>query len=80
MTTAASPDVVILDNQMPGRSGIEALPDLYAAGAAFVIMHTAHANQADRETAVRLGAAVIDKTGDIGLLIDAIRRAARGEI
>jgi DNA-binding NarL/FixJ family response regulator len=73
LATAARPDVVVLDNQMPGRSGVDVLPDLIAAGVRSVIMHTAHATFADQETARRLGAAIIAKGADITGLLNAIR-------
>ena len=71
-----TPDVVVLDNRMPGRSGIEALPDMLATGCGAVIMHTAHASAADQGTALRLGAALIAKGGSIDDLVTAIRGAA----
>lgn len=61
LTTATQPDVAVLDNTMPERSGIDAAPDLIAAGAHRVILHTAHASNADREIAHRLGIAIIAK-------------------
>lgn len=72
----AKPDIV-LDNQMPGRSGIDALPDLMATGVHAVIMHTAHATPADRATAIRLGAAIIAKGGNPDELVAAIRAAMK---
>jgi DNA-binding NarL/FixJ family response regulator len=73
---ATAPDVIVLDNRMPGRSGIEVLPDLLATGAVSVIMHTAHASAADQGTALRLGASVVEKGGNVDDLVVAIRGIA----
>ena len=74
-TRETHPDVIVLDNQMPGRTGVEVLPDLLAMCRA-VVMHTAHATAADRETALRLGAAIIEKGCDLDVLVSAIRDAS----
>ena len=70
------PDVIILDNQMPGRSGVEALPEMLLLCSCTVIMHTAHASPADQATALRLGAAIIAKGGSLQDLVAAIRATA----
>ena len=70
-----TPDVVVLDNRMPGMSGIDVLSDLLAMGVRSVIVYTAHVSAADEETAERLGATVLAK-GNVDDLVRAIRRAA----
>lgn len=70
------PDVVVLDNHMPGRSGIELLPDLLDLGTCAVVMYTAHVSLAERETAARLGVELCAKDGEPKELLEAIRRAA----
>jgi two-component system nitrogen regulation response regulator NtrX len=55
--TRTAPDVVLLDLALPGRSGLEALPDLMAgAPGAPVIMMSGRATLSDAVQATRLGA------------------------
>lgn len=55
-----APDLVVLDVMLPGRSGYDVLADLKADPATAdlpVLMLTARGQSADRERALRLGAA-----------------------
>jgi two-component system nitrogen regulation response regulator NtrX len=53
----AEPDVVLMDLAMPGRSGIEALPDLIAASPEVpVVMMSGRASLSDAVRATQLGA------------------------
>lgn len=52
-----APEVILLDLQLPGRSGLDVLPDLLAAAPACrVLMMTAHGSIASAVEAMRLGA------------------------
>ncbi len=52
-----APDVILLDLQLPGRTGVEVLPELVeAAPAARVVMMTAHGTIASAVAAMRAGA------------------------
>ncbi|MBP1804540.1 response regulator transcription factor [Rubellimicrobium aerolatum] len=56
---AGSPEVVVLDAMLPGRSGFDILRDLRADPATAqvpVLMLTARGQEKDRELALRLGA------------------------
>lgn len=68
------PDVIVLDNHMPGRTGIDVLPDLLGAGAGAIVMYSAHVSPAERQTAARLGVELCPKEGETKDLIEAIRR------
>jgi two-component system nitrate/nitrite response regulator NarP len=74
-------DVLVLDVQMPGGSGIHVLSELRARGDArpVVLLTAAIADEAIR-SALSLGAsAIVLKTSDPSLLIDAIDAVSRGE-
>jgi two-component system nitrate/nitrite response regulator NarL len=75
------PDVILLDNHLPGVSGIDALPALrLAAPAARILMLTVSEDEADLAGALRAGACgYLLKTMEGDALVEAIRRAARGE-
>lgn len=75
------PDVVLLDNHMPGVSGVAALPELRAAApAAIVLMLTVSEDAADLAAALQGGAAgYLLKTMDGDELGTAIRRAVAGD-
>jgi two-component system, NtrC family, response regulator AtoC len=52
-----APEVILLDLQLPGRSGLEVLPELLAAApAAKIVMMTAHGSIASAVEAMRTGA------------------------
>jgi two-component system, NarL family, nitrate/nitrite response regulator NarL len=78
---ALQPDVVLLDNHLPGATGIQALPGLKeAAPHARVILLTVSEDEADLQAALRGGAhGYLLKTIDGDLLAQAIHRSMRGE-
>jgi two-component system nitrate/nitrite response regulator NarL len=78
---ALQPDVILLDNHLPGVSGIDALPGLReAAPAARVLMLTVSEDEQDLGNALRGGAqGYVLKTVDGDELAGAIRRTMRGE-
>jgi len=75
------PDVILLDNHLPGVTGIAALAGLKeAAPGARVLMLTVSEDEADLSAALRAGAqGYVLKTIDGDVLAQAIRRTARGE-
>ena len=75
------PDVILLDNHLPGVTGIDALPGLKeAAPSARVLMLTVSEDEQDLATALRAGAhGYLLKTMDSDGLAQAIERAASGE-
>ncbi len=75
------PDVILLDNHLPGVAGIDALPGLKeAAPGARVLMLTVSEDEQDLAAALRGGAhGYLLKTMDSDGLAEAIERAARGE-
>jgi two-component system nitrate/nitrite response regulator NarL len=77
----AKPDVVLLDNHLPGVRGVDAIADLRAASpASHIVMLTVSDDEADLVAALRAGAhGYLLKTMDGAPLADAVRRAARGE-
>ncbi|MDR0225807.1 MAG: response regulator [Burkholderiaceae bacterium] len=78
---ALAPQVILLDNHLPGVRGVDAIADLrQASSASRVVMLTVSEDGQDLATALRHGAqGYLLKTIDGDLLFDAIRRAARGE-
>jgi two-component system nitrate/nitrite response regulator NarL len=75
------PDVILLDNHLPGVNGVAALPALQeAAPKARILMLTVSEDENDLAAALRSGAAgYLLKTIEGDALISAIRRAASGE-
>lgn len=75
------PDLVLLDNHLPGVSGVDALPGLReAAPAARFLMLTVSEDADDMARALRNGASgYLLKTMEGEELADAVRRAMRGE-
>ena len=75
------PDVILLDNHLPGVKGVDAIAGLREASpASRVLMLTVSEDAQDLATALRNGAqGYLLKTIDGDLLAQAIRRAARGE-
>jgi len=75
------PDVILLDNHLPGVTGIAALAGLKeAAPAAKVLMLTVSEDEADLAAALRAGAqGYVLKTIDGDMLAQAIRGTMRGE-
>jgi len=75
------PDVILLDNHLPGVSGVDALPALRgAAQGVKVLMQTVSEDEQDLAAALRGGACgYLLKTIEGDALSLAIRRAMRGE-
>ena len=75
------PDVILLDNHLPGVKGVEALPALHeAAPRAKVLMLTVSEDERDLAVALRGGACgYLLKTIEGDALSQGIRRAMRGE-
>ena len=75
------PQVILLDNHLPGASGVAALPGLKeAAPSAQVLMLTVSEDEHDLAAALRAGArGYVLKTIDGDALADAIRRTVAGE-
>jgi two-component system, NarL family, nitrate/nitrite response regulator NarL len=75
------PDLILLDNHLPGVNGVDALPALReAAPAALVLMLTVSEDEQDMATALRNGACgYLLKTMEGDALARAIVRAMRGE-
>jgi two-component system nitrate/nitrite response regulator NarL len=78
---ALLPDLILLDNHLPGATGIQALPGLKdAAPAARIILLTVSEDEQDLQAALRAGAhGYLLKTIEGDLLAQAIHRAMRGE-
>ncbi len=75
------PDLILLDNHLPGVNGVDALPALLeAAPATRIVMLTVSEDEADLASALRGGAAgYLLKTTEGDALISAIVRTVRGE-
>lgn len=78
----SQPDVVLLDNHLPGVRGVDAVAGLHAAFPQIkILMLTVSDDVADLATALRAGASgYLLKTCDIGEIVAAIRRAQHGQI
>jgi two-component system nitrate/nitrite response regulator NarL len=78
---ALQPDVVLLDNHLPGVRGVDAIGGLReAAPSAQVLMLTVSEDEGDLAAALRGGArGYLLKTVDHEVLVTAILRTARGE-
>ena len=77
----ARPDVILLDNHLPGVDGVHAIPGLRnAAPHARILMLTVSEDEIDLSVALRNGASgYLLKTVDSEVLASAIERAVRGE-
>ena len=75
------PQVILLDNHLPGASGVQTLPGLReCAPQVLVLMLTMSEDEQDLAAALRAGArGYLLKTADAEVLYEAIERAARGE-
>ena len=75
------PDLILLDNHLPGVNGVDALPALLeAVPTARVVMLTVSEDETDLSTALRNGAiGYLLKTIEGDALASAILRAMRGE-
>lgn len=77
----AEPDVLLLDVDMPGLSGVDVARRLHAEQSPVrVLAFTAHTNRAFVQGLLSAGAAgYLTKDKDPALIIDAIKAVARGE-
>ena len=78
---ALQPDLILLDNHLPGVNGVDALPALRAAlpGVRIIVL-TVSEDEADLAAALRGGAnGYLLKTMDADALVDSILRVMRGE-
>uniref|UniRef100_E6QPL3 Putative Nitrate/nitrite response regulator protein narL n=1 Tax=mine drainage metagenome TaxID=410659 RepID=E6QPL3_9ZZZZ len=82
LTSKLQPDIILLDNHLPGNRGVDAVQSLRkAAPCARVLMLTVGDDTADLGTALRAGASgYLLKVCEANDLIDAVRRAHRGEV
>ena len=78
---ALQPDVVLLDNHLPGATGIQALAELRdAAPLAKLVLLTVSEDDQDLQAALRAGAnGYLLKTIEGDVLIQSIHRVMRGE-
>lgn len=78
---ALQPDIILLDNHLPGVRGVDALPGLRAAApAARVLMLTVSEDEADLAAALRQGAnGYLLKTIEGDALLQALQRCMAGE-
>ena len=76
-----APDVVLLDNHLPGVNGVDALPSLReVVPGARILMLTVSEDAQDLAAALRSGACgYLLKTMEGDALVDAVLRAAHGE-
>jgi two-component system nitrate/nitrite response regulator NarL len=81
LAAATQPDVILLDNHLPGVRGVDALPSLLkAAPLARVVMLTVSESTGDLAAALRAGArGYLLKTVDSPALAQAIHRAMQGQ-
>ena len=81
LAPSLQPDIILLDNHLPGVAGIDAVQDLRKlAPRTRVLMLTVSEDEQDLAMALRNGAqGYLLKTIDGDLLAQAIERAARGE-
>jgi len=75
------PDVILLDNHLPGARGVDAIPSLREASpASRILMLTVSEDEEDLAAALRNGAqGYLLKTAEGDELFDAIRRCMLGE-
>lgn len=75
------PDLVLMDVEMPGSDPFEVTTDLRRARPAIkVVMLTAHVRDHYMSAAFKAGVGgYFSKTDDLGVLVDGLRRIARGD-
>lgn len=75
------PDLVLMDVEMPGSDPFEVTTDLRRARPALkVVMLTAHVRDHYMSAAFKAGVSgYFSKTDDLGVLVDGLRRIARGD-
>ncbi|MFM8462086.1 MAG: LuxR C-terminal-related transcriptional regulator, partial [Polynucleobacter victoriensis] len=81
LTESLKPDVILLDNHLPGATGIQSLPDLFlTAPDVVVLMLTVSENEEDLTLALQSGAlGYLLKTSEKDELLNGIKRAFNGE-
>jgi DNA-binding NarL/FixJ family response regulator len=81
LALAQSPDVIVLDLDMPGMDGLATAAALRAlAPCAAIVILSIHGEMAARVRALAAGAiGFVEKTGGIEPLLEAIRQAAQGK-
>ena len=81
LAAAAKPDVVLMDLQLPGKSGVETTATLVGADPSIrVLMFTSSGEDSDVLAAAKAGArGYIVKSATAHVLIDAVTRTAAGE-
>jgi CheY-like chemotaxis protein len=79
--TAWSPSLILLDLQMPGRSGLEIIGELKArVPSPIVVVFSGNSTAYHRAESLRRGADFfLDKAGDVGRLLDLLAALDRGE-
>ena len=82
LSAQLQPDLVLLDNHLPGVRGVDAVQSIrQGATQTRVLMLTVSDDSADLAAALRAGASgYLLKTCEISELVSAIRRAAQGQI
>jgi two-component system nitrate/nitrite response regulator NarL len=82
LATQLQPDIILLDNHLPGVRGVDAVESLrLASPASRVLMLTVSDDAADLGAALRAGASgYLLKTCEAEELLGGIRRAQRGEV
>ncbi len=81
LSESLKPDVILLDNHLPGATGIQSLPELFlAAPDVVILMLTVSENEEDLALALQSGAlGYLLKTSEKDDLLDGIKRAFNGE-
>lgn len=81
LAESLKPDVILLDNHLPGATGIQSLPDLFlAAPDVVVLMLTVSESEEDLALALQSGAlGYLLKTSEKDELLNGIKRAFNGE-
>ena len=81
LAESLKPDVILLDNHLPGATGIQSLPDLFlAAPDVVILMLTGSENEEDLALALQSGAlGYLLKTSEKDELLNGIKRAFNGE-
>lgn len=81
LAESLKPNIILLDNHLPGATGIQSLPDLFAvAPDVVVLMLTVSENEDDLALALQRGAlGYLLKTSEKDDLLNGIKRAFNGE-
>lgn len=80
LADAHRPDVVVLDVAMPVMDGLEALTEIHRRYPTLPVVMLSGFAEADvaAQASARGAVAFVEKSGDLDLLVQAVRRAARG--